>query len=1165
MKKKPLSGHPARSGWAKLLRIMKLTTFLILAFMIDVSASVYSQNSKISINVKDGTLNEILSKIEEQSEYRFFYQNEQISDVKRKSIDVTDRNVLELISDLLEGTGLSYKLVERNIIIFPSPGHGEAYELHPQENRGAQQPRAISGKVTDPAGSPLPGVTVVVKGTTKGTVTDSYGNYTLLDIKDNETLIFSFVGMRAQEIPVTGKAKIDIVMEEDAIGIEEVVAVGYGTMKKVNLTGAVVAVKSDEILITKSQNVQNALTGKVSGVRIIQKTSEPGDFSNQFDIRGFGSPLVVIDGVPRDNITRLDPNEIESVSVLKDASAAVYGVRAANGVVLITTKRGTKGRAKIEYTGFYGSQKAIGLAKPVETLDRYTLMNEKYMHSTTNPTLIYSDEDFAPYLNGSKQGTDWYDMVMNERAPQHNHNLSVSGSSNDDKIDYFMNMGYVNQKGYWKSGDLNYKRYNLRMNVNAQICKNLKASLKINGIIDEKNCPFAENEGNLSSPSSWTVFKALWRVQPNYEYYVNNNTDYLARVGDHPGAMTDADVIGYQKDRSKWFQSQFELEYQIPFVEGLKAKGMFSYDGTFDDNTNYKKSYNLYDYSASTDEYIGYTTNSPDLLTRTYNSEASTLLRFSLNYSHLFNNKHNIGVLLLYEESTREADNFYASRELAISIDYLFAGETDNQVGNSNIDGIWKNANKGLVGRFNYDYNGKYIAEFSFRYDGSSKFPTNKQWGFFPAVQVGWRITEESFFQDLVPSSILNNMKLRASYGIMGDDNASSYQFISGYDYPYNGTYNMLPGNSKFGDSLVNSVGFRSSPNMNITWYESKTANIGIDMNFWNGLLDFSCDMFRRNRDGLLATRLLSIPGTFGSTLPQENLNSDQTSGFEITLGHRNKIGDVGYNILGNLSLTRTKNKYVECGEMGSAYDNWRNNTNNRYNDIWFGLGYEGQYQSYDQIANSDLYASRSTLPGDYIYEDWNDDGVIDELDYHPIATTTNPTSDESKQNYPLMNFGLTTSFDYKGFDLNLLFQGGAMSYVAYGDMLLMPLLWDGNALETFMDRWHPTDPKADPYDPNTQWESGYWAYTGSYPEENSMRAIQNGAYVRLKSAELGYSLPKAWMDKAGLQRVRIFVNGYNLLTFTNVKGVDPEHPSENYSCMYPQSRTVNIGGTITF
>ena len=1132
--------HGGHKPWAQTFRIMKLTVILLFGSLMAMSATTYSQNTKLNLSAKNSSLIDIFRQIEDQSEFYFYFKKEEVKSKEPVSVELKDALVTDILDQILDRTGLEYKIIDRYIVVKPK---GTA-----DPEMTMQRERKITGKVTDQSAISLPGVSVVVKGTTKGVITDNDGNFSIDLPDDAKILTFSFVGMRTQEVVLTNKTIVNITMAEEAIGLEEIVAVGYGTQKKVTLTGSVASVKSEDIITTKSQSLENTLTGKIPGVRVVQKTSEPGTFSNVFDIRGLGTPLIIIDGVPRDNIDRLDPNEIESISVLKDGSAAVYGVRAANGVVLVTTKRGSRGKAQIEYTGYYGFQTAIGLPDPVDAVQRFTLMNERAMHNVNGGTPYYSDADFAPYLNGTQKSTDWYNLVMQKNAPQSQHNLNISGGSQDGKIDYFINTGYTYQDGYWKTNDLNYNRYNLRSNVNAQITDRLKVSVKINAIMDTQNS---------TPPNSWEIFKSIWRAQPNETFYANNNPNYLFKtVADHPGALTDASIMGYKKYENKWIQSQAELEYDLPYIKGLKAKGMFSYDMILGDNAIYRKSYSLYSYNAASDIYTGYQFNLPDQVSRTYSKRPTSLWQISLNYNHSFNKVHNLGALLLYEESTRSSDNFNASRQLSIPVPYLFAGKAVSQVGSADYNGIWKDANKGLVGKFNYDYRGKYIAEFSFRYDGSSKFPVDKQWGFFPSVSTGWRISEESFIKNNTTLSFIDNLKLRLSYGVMGDDGASSYQFITGYDYPYAGSRNSLASGYVFGGTFINSIGFRSSPNPNITWYTAKTSNIGFDGDFWHGLLGFSIDVFRRDRDGLLANRLLSLPGSFGAAMPQENLNSDQSEGFELSLSHRNKIRDFGYNISGNISFTRTKRIYVERAPSGNSYDNWRNNTTNRYNDVRFGLGYIGHYQSYDQIAQSAIFTSRSTLPGDYIYEDWNNDGVIDGSDYHPIATSSSN---------PLIGFGITIALNYKGFDLNMLVQGGAMSYVAYTEQATTPLRWDGNSLNMFLNRWHPVDPKADPYNPSTQWIQGYYANTGTNIDENSALNVQNNAYARLKSVELGYSIPKIIINKIGIQKLRFFVNAYNLLTVTGVKGLDPEHPSDSYSYLYPLSRTINLGATITF
>lgn len=1017
------------------------------------------------------------------------------------------------------------------------------------------QEKSISGTVKDESGEAIIGANVKLVGGSTGSITDFNGNFKL-NVPAKGTLEISFIGYVTKKVVITNASTYDIVLKEDSKTLDEVVVVGYGTQKKATLTGAVSAIASDELIATKNQNAQNMLTGKVPGVRVIQRTSEPGEFNNQFDIRGFGSPLIVIDGVPRSDMERMDPNEIESMTVLKDASAAIYGVRAANGVVLITTKKGERNKTKIEYNMYYGFQTPAEVLKPVGAVDRMTLFNEKQMRDLVNPSHKYSDEQINAFLNGERQSTDWYDAIMKNSAPQQSHNVTISGGG--EKVDYFVSFGYMDQKGFFTSDALDYNRYNIRSNINAQVTKNLKLGVKLSGMIDDR-------EGN--SKDAWEVFKNLWRSAPDQPIYANNTAPYFQKpesADDNPMALIDKDVTGYKKRGNKLFQSTFEAEYTVPKVKGLKLKALFSYDTKINDESKWTKEYSYYEYNEAADSYTGATRLGPTNLERTYNNSWSTLWQASINYDNTFAG-HHVSGLMLFEEAHGVGDNITASRNFSIPLPYLFAGDSDGQIGTANPNNIRENASQGLVGRFNYDYKGKYLAEFSFRYDGSSKFPADNRWGFFPAASIGWRISEESFIKDKL--TFMDNLKLRASYGKMGDDSASDYQFISGYDYPNTsgGTNNNYPTGYMFGGAYINSLGFRAVPNPNITWYTVKTLNIGLDADMWNGLLGFTFEVFKRDRDGLLADRLTTLPGTFGSKMPQENLNSDRTKGFELEVRHNNKIGNLRYNVAAQLSMTRGMRCYYETNPAGNSYDYWRNRRLNRYNDIWFGYGAAGRYTNYDQIYNS-FYSDNGTLPGDYIYEDWNGDGVIDDMDKHPIATTTNPDSDwQDKNNYPLMNFGLTIGANWKGIDLNLLFQGAAMSYISYGEQLKAPLQFNGNALDMFLDRWRPVDPNAHPYNPATEWISGYYSYGATNADENSEFMIQKGNYLRLKSLEVGYTLPKQWLSSLGVKNLRVYFNAYNLLTFTGVKGVDPEKPTQQYGYMYPMNRTYNFGANITF
>ena len=383
----------------------------------------------------------------------------------------------------------------------------------------------------------------------------------------------------------------------------------------------------------------------------------------------------------------------------------------------------------------------------------------------------------------------------------------------------------------------------------------------------------------------------------------------------------------------------------------------------------------------------------------------------------------------------------------------------------------------------------------------------------------------------------------------MGDDGAAAYQFLTGYDYPSSGYI--------FNDSYINGIGFRGMPNVNLTWYTAKTLNIGFDASLWNGLLGFQVDVFQRDRSGLLGNRLMTLPGTVGSGMPQENLNSDRTKGFELMLTHHNKIGAVNYNLSAIFSYTNTQTRYFERAELGNSYANWRYNNNNRNNNIWWGVESNGFYQSYNDIYASTVNhggGNLETLPGDYQYSDWNGDGVIDGNDEHPIGLN----------NVPLVNYSFTIAADYKGFDINLLLQGSAMTYVEYPEQLSQPFVWqNGNILDMFLDRWHPLDPKADRYDPSTIWVSGDRPAIGR-PIGKGTATMQNGSYLRLKSAEVGYTLPKPFLSKLGIISTRFFLNAYNLFTVTSVKYLDPEHPSDSYGYLYPISRTFNFGISVT-
>ena len=1026
-----------------------------------------------------------------------------------------------------------------------------------------QQQITVIGTVTDEEGVPMPGVSVLVKGTNTGQVTNVDGQFSITVPNEEAVLVFSFIGYTTQEITVGINRSLNINMEEDTQQMEEVVVIGYGTQKKETLTGSVVSIQSSELVVTKNTNVQNMLTGKLPGVRNIQKTSEPGTFSNQFDIRGLGSPLLIVDGVPRGDFERMDPNEIESISILKDASAAIYGMQAANGVILITTKSGERGKAKIEYSGYYGIQQPIDLLRPVNARDRAILYNEMRMRDRANPSRPYDDLYFKQLEDGEMPDTDWYSLIMRNTAPQQQHNISVSGGS--DKIDYFVNLGYTDQSSFWTTNSTKYERYNVRANVNAQITSRLKAGVRLNMIMDETD---------RQQASAVTIYDRLWRSLPTDPVYANDTEPYYYQPSSVENVLVliNPDVSGFVNNKKNILQSNFQLDYDIP-IKGLTTAFLFSFDKTMDDNSNFTQEYAEYRYDAVTKAYASRMRNSPTELTRTYNNSQTYLWNIRLNYNNSFAEVHHVGALLLYEERYSKSYGFSGFRQFEMPIPYLFAGISETARANG--AGPSENAMKAFVGRVNYDYAGKYITEFSFRYDGSSRFPSGSQWGFFPSIQLAYRISEEPFIKGNI--DFLNNLKLRFTWGQLGDSGNADFQFIEGFDYPISsgGRYGAsnTPTGYIFGNTFVNGLGFRNAPNPYLTWITATMKNFGVDADLWNGLYGFSVDFFQRDRDGLMATPATTIPGTFGSGISQANLNADRVKGFEIEMRHRNRIDHFNYSVTGFVQMTRNMWTKIHQTERQNSYDYWRNNIVDRYNDIWFGYSTDGIYDSWEEINNCP-FADGNTLPGDPKYVDWNGDGRINDEDQHPIATITSndanrlPTSGDlsAARNYPLMNYGWTLSGQWKSLDFNLIFHGAAMAYVGYGSHIRTPFQWDGNALDLHLDRWHPADPEADPWDPNTKWIKGHFPYGTTRANENSDATMQKANYLRLKSAEIGFTVPKnVVFDRAGIKYMRLYFNAYNLLTLTKVIGLDPERPSESDGQLYPLNRTFNFGCSISF
>ncbi|MBN8858529.1 MAG: TonB-dependent receptor [Sphingobacteriales bacterium] len=1132
---------------------MKLTVLLIAASL---CANAEGLAQKVNLSLKNASLEQVFNQVKLQTGFSFIWDEPALKGTHPVDINVKNASVPEVMDLCLKDQFLVYQIVGKIIVI-----RQETEIAPPAENimKAMPPPVDITGRVTNTKNEPLEGVSVTVKGMQTGTTTNADGRFQLSVPSANKVeLIFSFVGYITQTIRTGSQQVFNIVMEEAVSDLSDVVVVGYGKEKKVNLTGAVSSISSKELTTTTNSNITNMLTGKLPGFRAIQRTAEPGDYNTSFDIRGLGSPLIIVDGVPRDDFNRLDPNEIESISILKDASAAVYGVRAANGVLLVTTKRGKTGTTELSYSGTFGGT-SIDKPTPMNAYQFALLTDEANINQGSTLPPVYSQETLEKYKDGTLPTTDWQSLVMRKLAPQTQQTLIATGGN--EKVKYFTSLGYYKEDGVWKTGDLNYKRFNLRSNITANITKSLQAEILLSGMWDQKMEPGQE---------TWLILKSLWTTRPNIPAYANNNPDYLNQVeGDvsNPLAATNASISGYKKKAIKSFKGNFGLTYEVPFIEGLTAKLMYGYDLKYLFQKTWQKQYLLYNYNSADDIYEPVTMNSPGNLSELYDEISLSNVQVSLNYSRTFGGKHNFKLLGLFEQSQYNLENLSGSRMFSLSVlDQLYAGNSaGQQIGSSpssptfTVNGtpVNKIANQGYVGRLNYDYRGKYLVEGSFRYDGSSKFAPGHRWGFFPAISAGWRISEEPFIKDNIPQ--ITNLKLRVSQGKLGDDAASTFQFLSGYIYPApndrNGNGDLLY--YVFDNIPMTLLSPPGIANPNITWFTSSTSNIGMDGSLWMGKLGFSVDFFQRKRKGLLANRLLSLPGTVGAYLPQENLNSDLTRGIEVSLSHSNNIGKLRYNISGNISFTRTKNIYLEQADYSSQYDNWRNNQANRWNDVFWGFGVLGQFTSQEQIDKAPLQdqVGNTTLsPGDLIYEDYNKDGRIDDNDIHPLARNNQ---------IPGVNFGTTISLSWKAFDLNMLFQGISQYWVEYTESWTNPLPFGRNGLDIFMDRWH----KEDIFDKTSAWVPGKYPSTLSkaYNGRPSLFWRYNASYVRLKSLEVGYSLPGQMLRKAGIKRVRVYVNAFNPLTWSKLKFVDPEHSPGEDGKEYPIVKNYNIGVNVTF
>lgn len=1008
----------------------------------------------------------------------------------------------------------------------------------------------VTGTVVDGQGEPVIGAGIVVKGTTEGTITDLDGKFSI-EAEAGTTLVVSFIGMDSYEFTAEGQKNLNVVLHDDTMALEEVVVVGYGTQKRNHLTGAISIVKSDKLVQAHRPNLSSTLAGNLPGVRSVQTSGRPGEDGATIDIRGFGNALVIVDGV-ESSYTAIDPNEVESINVLKDASAAVYGFKGANGVILVTTKRGAEGKTKVNYGFNYSWQSITRYAETMNAVEYMSMINEDSYNSGMSG--VYSAEDIRMVQEGTHpiyKNVYWDDLVLRKTAPMQTHNLNISGGNK--KIQYFTSFGYVCQDGIVNTKD-RYQRLNVRSNLSYEIIENLTADLNLSARREMRDSPMALGSGGaFDDLFSQGVFKAMREALPIYDPYVNGNTDYYAPVlsgGGNPLIFLDRDLIGTKQSYANQFNGQFQLKYDFSkWVKGLTVRGMVNYEQNSTYAKELAKTYGTYEYDEATDTYKELPIRTDNMTNRFEDMSWWLTQQYAVEYSNTFGS-HDVSGLLLWETKQYKREYFKAQGQLDNSIigELDAANAVNRQVTGNSEAKFWA----GLVGRFNYSYAGKYLAEVSFRYDGSYKFAKEKRWNMFPAFSVGWRLSEENFVKD--NTDIFDNIKIRASYGIIGDEvDASPGNFYEGYTYPGN--------DFVFGeDNLVAGAVDKGLINRDFTWYESRLTDVGVEISMWEQKLGIEFDWFYRLRTGLKGTLASTLPTSFGATLPEMNLNSDSHRGFELVLSHKNRVGDFSYDISGNVSYTRKMNLYLEQADYKNEYLNWRNNSAYRWENVGWVYNAIGQFQSYEEIMSApdhDGQGNITLMPGDIRLEDFNGDGVIDESDMQPINLSGTPE----------IFFGLNFSASWKGIDFSMLWQGAAnYTYaIQYRSTFMQDGL--GNGYKMFTDRWH----RADPSDLDSEWIPGRFptSRVDSAPVSNGYNSTfwnPNVWYLRLKNIEIGYTLPQRWTMKAKIQSLRVYVGAYNILTFAPkvLDGMDPEG-SALFGMYYPQMKTVNVGFNIEF
>lgn len=1006
----------------------------------------------------------------------------------------------------------------------------------------AQQAVTVKGLVVDSSNnSNLKGVSIILSGSTKGTQTDANGKFTIT-ASPNATLIIEHVGFEKKSISIGNQTNIVVSLGRRDESLGEVVVVAYGTQKKINLTGSVGTVKAEELgAASNVASASNALAGRLAGLVSLQSSGQPGYDGAGLSIRGFGGALIIVDGVET-NFNQIDVNQIESVSILKDGSASIYGSRAGNGVILITMKRGYNSKPLISLGSAYTAQSVTNQPTGVTSWEFAELSREAHLNAgLPEGTAPFTTEQIGKYKaqnDPNYPNTNWYDYLVRDRSPQWQNSLGIRGGS--DKIKYYGYVGVLDQQTMFKFNGGGYRRYNFQSNIDAKILDNLSLRIDVAATVESK-LQSASGYGQGGDNPGGGAFTAIWQSQPIFPATLPDPSKIPSnRVGGggQGHIMTNLDRIGYQDDKTQNYRGTAVLDYQFTFIKGLSAKAFYNANQFNNLNRYFLRPRVLYFYDYTSDIYTPAGSGTASL--QVSNNQASIITQqYSLNYVRKFGEDHNLNVLALHEIIEQRDNNTSAKRSnfLTPAIEQLFGGDPSSMEAYGSASEMGR---KSYVFRLNYSFKDRYLLESSVRADASAKFSKDFRWGYFPSVSLGWIVSKENFMSKV---TALDLLKLRASYGKSGNDGVGNFQYLSGYQlsaFPFGGSYGFGPGN------ILPTLVTTGLANPKLTWEEITIYNGGIDFSLWKRKLYGSVDVFYRTRQGIPATRLASLPSTFGSDLPPENLNSLNDRGFELEIGTQGYMGKISYNVRGTLSNTVSRWDRFEEPVFTDADQERIFKRSGRRTDVRYGYLNDGIFGSQKEIDDlgfdQDTRGNVSLRPGDIRYKNINGDDKLDWKDQVEIG----------KGNVPHWITGININLKYKQFDFSALFQGafGFYTYIAISNQTYTD--------QYYKNRWTAENNNVKALYPRNGGSSLNTAYSDFW--------YRNANYMRLKSLNIGYSVATKLLSKAKIHDCRFYFAGQNLFTASglNEYSIDPESPTTAAMYYYPQQRTLTLGLNIS-